>query len=134
MIQGKAVWSAILIGLAVTAVQAEQFTSFDLISGDAVSAKVVFSGNYPILLEVVLGQRKARELENVTKTGVDQKIVITVNGEVIAEPTVRETVSDGILRLPADDEATAVRLAKSLTAQHKDSEPDTRKEDPKPAP
>ncbi|MCI5158391.1 MAG: hypothetical protein D3906_08095 [Candidatus Electrothrix sp. AUS1_2] len=58
-----------------------------------------------------------------TKISLNHKIVITINGEAIAEPTVRETVSDGIIRIPVDDERAAIRLAKSLTIQNKNSEP-----------
>ncbi|WP_446011647.1 hypothetical protein [Candidatus Electrothrix sp.] len=113
----KALWLIIVIGLVVTTVQAEQFKSFDIVSADTVSVKVVFSRNYPVLLEVVLGQPKARELEELTKTSIDHKIVITINGKVVAEPIVREAVSSGIIRIPANDEATAIRLAKSLTTE-----------------
>jgi len=123
MINVKALWLIIVIGLAVTTVQAEQFKSFDIVSADTVSVKVVFNRNYPALLEVVLEQPKARELEELTKTSIDHKIVITINGKVVAEPIVRETVSSGIIRIPANDEATAIRLAKSLTTEDRNSEP-----------
>lgn len=119
----KALWLIIVIGLVVTTVQAEQFKSFDIVSADTVSVKVVFNRNYPALLEVVLEQPKARELEELTKTSIDHKIVITINGKVVAEPIVRETVSNGIIRIPANDEATAIRLAKSLTTEDRNSEP-----------
>ena len=125
----KALWLTIVVGLAVTTVQAEQFKAFEIASADTVSAKVVFSRNYPVSLEVILEQRKTRELENLTKTNLNHKIVITINGEAIAEPTVRETVSDGIIRIPVDDERAAIRLAKSLTIQNKTPEPEPSSEE-----
>ncbi|MCI5158392.1 MAG: hypothetical protein D3906_08100 [Candidatus Electrothrix sp. AUS1_2] len=42
----KALWLTIVVGLAVTTVQAEQFKAFEIASADAVSVKVVFSHNF----------------------------------------------------------------------------------------
>lgn len=120
--------------VAVATAQAEQFKSFEIVSADAALAKVVFSRDYPPVLEVVLRHRKAQELEELTKTSLNQKVIIRINGEVVAEPIIKDTVSGGTLEIQIKDEATAIRLAKSLMAKEKDSEQSTEGDGLKPAP
>jgi preprotein translocase subunit SecD len=120
--KAKVLWLTIIVGLSVATVRAEQFKSFAIVSADAALAKVVFSRKYPPVLEVVLRHRKARELENLTKTSLNQKVVIMINGEVVAEPIVKDTISGGTIEIQTKDEATAIRLAKSLMTKDKNSE------------
>lgn len=122
IMKAKALWLTIVIGVAVATVHAEQFKSLAIVSADAALAKVVFSRDYPPVLEVILQHRKAQELEELTKTSFNHKVIITINGEVVAEPIVKDTISGGTLEIQIKDEAAAIRLAKSLMATKNDSE------------
>ena len=84
----------------------------------------MFSRNYPPVLEVVLRHHEAQELTELTKASFNQKIVITINGEVVAEPIVKGTISGGTLEIQIKNEAMAIRLAKALMAKNEDSEPE----------
>ena len=130
----KVLWMTILAAVSALSVHAEQFKSFEIVSADAALAKVVFSRNYPPVLEVVLRHHKAQELEELTKTTFNQKVIITINSEVVAEPIVKDTISGGTLEIQIRVEATAIRLAKSLITKEKDSEPSTEGDGLKPAP
>jgi preprotein translocase subunit SecD len=132
--QSKVLGLTILASVVVATANAEQFKSFEIVSADAAHAKVVFSRNYPPVLEVILRHRKARQLTELTKASLNQKIVITINGEVVAEPIVKDTISGGTLEIQIKNEATAIRLARALMAKDKDSEPSTEGDGLKPAP
>ena len=101
---------------------AEQFKSFSITSADAARAKVVFSRNYPPVLEVVLRYSKAQELAELTRTGFNQKVIIEINGEVVAEPIVKSIITSGTLEVQIPDEKDAIRLAKSLMQETNNSE------------
>ena len=132
--KAKVLILSIIVAVAAATAYAEQFKSFEIVSADAALAKVVFSRNYPPVLEIVLRHSKAQELEELTKTSFNHKVIITINGEVVAEPIVKDTISGGTLEVQIKDEATAIRLAKSLIAIKKDSEPSTEGDGLKPAP
>jgi len=101
---------------------AEQFKYFDITSADAALAKVVFSKDYPPVLEVALKHAKSQELADLTASSFNQKVIIHINGEVVAEPIVKSTVTGGTLEIQLQDEATAIRLAKSLIQDKENSE------------
>lgn len=119
----KILWLFLAVLVTNTIAYAEQFKSFAVTGADATLAKVVFSKNYPPNLEIVLKHRKSQEMAELTKTSFNQKVIILINGEVVAEPIVKGTISGGVLEVQVKDEATAIRLAKSLMAKDKDSEP-----------
>ena len=86
--KAKVLGLAIVAAVFVATAHAEQFKSFEIVSADAALAKVVFSRNYAPVLEVVLRHRKAQELEELTKSSLNRKVIITINREVAAEPIV----------------------------------------------
>jgi hypothetical protein len=63
--KSKVLGLTILASVVVATANAEQFKSFEIVSADAALAKVVFSRNYPPVLEVILRHRKARQLTQV---------------------------------------------------------------------
>lgn len=119
----------LLIGIALnSAAHAEPCSSLSITDADAVCAKVVFRKNCPPTLEIELSASKAQELAELTRTGLNQKVMILINGEVVAEPIVKREITSKSLEVQVPDESTAIRLAKTLS--HHPEKPAVRQANP----
>ena len=104
---------AVLI-LIATVGFAESWNEFSIRSADALAVKVALSKQAKPALEVVLAADKAQELSVFTQDNLNQKVVIRINDEVVAEPLVRAQIAGGQMVIELDDQATALRLATAL--------------------
>lgn len=95
--------------------RAEEPVRFDVSKADVARAGVEYGENGLPMLEVELKQPKAEELSVFTANNLNRKVVVSIDGEVVAEPVVRKAIEGGVLLIQPRSESDAERLAKALS-------------------